>query len=865
MAEERQRKQVTVLFADVSGFTAMSETMDAEDVGEVMNALWQKLDGAIVDHGGLIDKHIGDAVMALWGTSAGREDDPERAIQAALVMQAELQRFAQDQSIGTPLRMRIGINTGPVLLGAVGTTGEFTAMGDTVNIASRLEHAAPIGGILISRATHQHVRSLFDVTEQKPITVKGKSEPLDVFTVERAKPRAFRLETRGIEGIRIAMIGRESELEMLQDSFYAAVQSQQGRQVTVIGEAGIGKSRLLNEFDAWLAALPKKVTYFRGRADQRMQSQPYSLLRDLFVFHCQIHDNDDRHQVWRKLETATTVSLAGEGLSQRQLYLIGWLLGFEFPGEGPPEELPQSSKELRHQAISTISDFFQAASAQHPVVAFLEDIHWADDSSLEIMETLMTTLSGHGFMLLCLARPPLLERWPEWGQGKPYQSRLFLEPLSREETGSLIDQILQKVEDLPEALRTLIVENAQGNPFYVEELVKMLIEDGIIITSSAHWLVNPTRLPEVRIPPSLTGVLQARLDSLSEKERTLLQRAAVIGRAFWDEVLAFLATKEGEGDSEGPQDAEAEETRQLLETLRERELILPQESADFEGIQGYLFKNVVLREVTYESVLKKERRDYHAKVAKWLIEHSGERANEHASLIADHLERAQQRSEAIVYLKVAGEQAQKSSAFREALSFFRRALSMLAASDSEERMVLTRQIGKALYELGHWDAAKTQLQESLSIARQMANPHEIANNLRALGIVAESQGKYTEAKEWLQESLSSARAAADPKQIIASLHALGGIAEKQGKYLEAKDRLEESLSLARKNVDQVSAAQAANLQQALESASGAYDAAKSRVAEGISKLQLDKNRKRLSKSFGTLSRFARRKASDEEE
>ncbi len=274
----------------------------------------------------------------------------------------------------------------------------------------------------------------------------------------------------------------------------------------------------------------------------------------------------------------------------------------------------------------------------------------------------------------------------------------------------------------------------------------------------------------------------------------------------------------------------------------------------------------MLREVTYESVLKRERQAYHARVAQWLIDRSGERAQEYASLIAEHLERGRQVSEAVVYLRYAGEQAQKSNAFKEALNFFKRALNLLAASDRQERLVLTRQIGRALYELGHWDAAKEQLQESLNMAREMASPHEIANNLRTLGMVAEAQGKYDEAKTWMQESLSTARTMADPGQIVASLRALGNVAEKQGLYTEAKDRLEESLDLIRKYGDQVGANQAAYVQGAMDRMSGALEAAKSRFSQGLSRLKVNEEKKKqLGSSFSALGKRIARKSDNDEE
>ena len=227
---EQQRKQVTVLFADVSGFTAMAEGMDAEDVAAVMNELWLAVDRSIAEYGGHIDKHIGDAVMALWGADTAREDDPERAIRAALAMQAAVASFQMTRD--APLAMRIGINTGPVVVGMVGTTGEFTALGDAVNLASRLERAAPVGGILIGHDTYRHVRGIFDVQAQETLVVRGRAEPVRAYRVLRAKPRAFRMATRGVEGIETRMVGREAELRVLQTAYAEAMGTAQTRVAT---------------------------------------------------------------------------------------------------------------------------------------------------------------------------------------------------------------------------------------------------------------------------------------------------------------------------------------------------------------------------------------------------------------------------------------------------------------------------------------------------------------------------------------------------------------------------------------------------------------------------------------------------------
>jgi class 3 adenylate cyclase len=300
----QQRKLASVLFADVSGFTALSETMDAEVVAGIMNDLWALVDRAITGHGGRIDKHIGDAVMALWGAETAREDDPERAVRGALAMQAAIEEFCvtapglhgreEGAHGGAPLQlaMRVGVNTGPVLLGQVGTTGEFTAMGDAVNLASRLEHAAPVGGVLVSHDTYRHIRGVFDVITREPLTVKGKAEPVQTYLVQRAKPRAFRMATRGVEGIETRMIGREAELLSLQTAYQDAVLESETRVVTIIGEAGVGKSRLLYEFDNWVELRPERVTYFKGRGTPNTRSVPYGVFHSLFAFRFNISINN---------------------------------------------------------------------------------------------------------------------------------------------------------------------------------------------------------------------------------------------------------------------------------------------------------------------------------------------------------------------------------------------------------------------------------------------------------------------------------------------------------------------------------------------------------------------------------------------
>ena len=508
----QQRKQATVLFADVSGFTAMSETMDAEEVTGVMNDLWAAVDKAILDHGGHIDKHIGDAVMALWGADTAREDDPERAVRAALAMQAAITTFCETR--GAALAMRIGMNTGPVVLGAVGTTGEFTAMGDAVNLASRLEHAAPVGGILIGHDTYRLVRGIFDVAPQEPLTVKGKAEPVQTYVVQRAKPRAFRMATRGVEGIETRMVGRDAELDMLKNAYLDTMESNETRVAIIIGEAGVGKSRLLYEFDNWVELRPETIWYFKGRAMPNTQNVPYALFRDLFANRFDILESDTIATALDKFRGG----MAG-ALTPEQADVVGHWLGFDF-SSSPAVQALLGGSGLMQTARAFLMRYFRALSVpspsggglgrgsdvpkapspspshregdrsgpshgdgdqiQGPTVIFLEDIHWADDSSLDLAAYVATALPEAQLLIVAVTRPNLFERRPNWSEGQAAFTRVPLQPLSRETSRVLVDEILQRVEQVPDALRELIINTAEGNPFYVEELVKMLIEQGVI-------------------------------------------------------------------------------------------------------------------------------------------------------------------------------------------------------------------------------------------------------------------------------------------------------------------------------------------------------------------------------------------------
>jgi serine/threonine protein kinase/tetratricopeptide (TPR) repeat protein len=803
-----QRKQLTVVFADFSGLASLAEGDMEEDAGELLSELWPILDALVDEYGGSVDKHVGDTLVALWGARASREDDPERAVRAALAMERAVSDFAAERlpqsfasdagkasasdagrasaSDATPAYasavaplMRAGVSTGRALLGEVGATGELTVTGDAVRTASRLQQAAPAGSVLISHDTYTHVRGVFSVHPPEALETgaRGGAEVLQFYRVKRAKPRAFRVNTRGVEGVETRMVGRKSELRRLTDTLESIFEDGELQAVTVVGDAGLGKSRLLYEFGNWVELLPDTWYVFNGRASESTQGLPYALVRDVFSFRFEIQDSDSPQVAREKLERGMLSMCKGlpEDEVRMRAHFMGQLIGFDYSGSPHVSGIRDDARQIRDRAFHYAAQFFADIARELPVLVYLDDIHWADDGSLDFIDYLTRNCADSPVMVLCLTRPTLLERRPSWGEGRERHTRLSLQPLSKKESRQLVEEILKRARGVPPNLREMVVGGAEGNPFYVEELIKMLIDQRVIVTGAEEWSVDASRLGEVKVPPTLTGVLEARLDKLTPQEKGVLQRASVIGRIFWGGAVEHLGAgattlnkRATASDPASGPSAAGEGVAQTLEGLRRKELIYRREASTFAGAREYIFKHALLRDVVYESVLKRDRRAYHRRVAEWLARRSGGRVGEYAGLIAEHYDRAQSAEDAAEWYGRAGRQARETHAPESAIGFYRKALAFIAvvARGGEAdalalqalRMEWYEGLGEVLRVQARYGEAIEAYQAMRAAAEALNAPAAQARAWNEMALVQSTQGDNRAASDSTRRAEKLARA-----------------------------------------------------------------------------------------------------------
>jgi class 3 adenylate cyclase/tetratricopeptide (TPR) repeat protein len=840
-----QRKLVTVLFSDLVDFTVLSQQLDAEDVRTVIDAYFSRWRQHIEANGGVVEKYIGDAVMAVFGLHAAAEHDAHQAIRAALSMRASLDELNVEVAAAhdITLEMRVGIDTGEVVTSTLGDRPgqDFVVVGDIVNRSSRLQSVAPRGGILISADTYRHVKGSFDLQTMSGLQLKGIAQPIDGYLVQCERPRGLHLDAgRGVEGVETHTVGRDLELRQLQDRFHEVVEERQWQMVTIVGDAGVGKSRLMSEFDRWLDEIHEEVWWFSGRADQSGPSLPYALLHDVFAVRFDINDSDEPSDVRWKWERGVEQAFGHSPDAVDKAHILASWLGFEIGESRTLDRVGSDSQALSGRATAHLGEYFRRLADVSPVVLLLEDLHWADEATLALINAADAVLRDCPVLVVATTRPTLLERHPHWGEGLDFHTRLPLMSLSRRDTRRLLDEILKRADHVPQALSDLVVMASEGNPFYVEELVNWFLEAAVITRDAETWHVVAERLEQAEVPATLRSVLQARLDALPIGERLALQRAAVIGRVFWDQAVESLR----EGGDPALLRADAP-TGAALDELRGRELVYQREKSAFDHTREFLFKHALLRDVAYDGMLRKHRRAYHRLAAQWfeLMAESSHRAGEYAGLIADHHAHSGDREAAARWYLVAGEQAASVHGLADARRLISQGIDLVPESATPLHFDLLLARESVLDRIGDRPAQKADLEalDSLETVVADADPGRRIRLLltrcrwtfhhsdyqaqeeaarRALDLAQGAgladletearlwmgkgmtwEGRHEEARAALDASIVGARATGQRRVITEALRYLAIVAGNMSEFSRAKALLAQVLAMHREDVD----------------------------------------------------------------
>jgi class 3 adenylate cyclase len=660
-----ERKLVTILFADVSGSTELGERLDAERLREVMDSFFAAMRQEIEAEGGTVEKFIGDAVMAAFGVPAAHEDDPARALRAAIRMGERLGSLNEDlgRTHGVRLAMRTGVNTGEVLAVTTPRPGEAMVTGDAVNVAARLEQAAEPGQVVVGERTARAARG-FRFSDAGTVELKGKTDPVGAYHLieEAAEERP-----RGIPGLRAPLVGRKSELDLLSSLFERMRAERQPHLVTIYGDPGVGKSRLTAEFLSQVEVGGLGVTIVRGRCLPYGEGVTYWPLGEILKGLAGALDTDSPEVVHEKIAKVgrSVLTSATAPDPDRAAAALAYTVGVSIPGFSFSELAP---RQVRLEIHGAWRSFFSALAADAPLIVMVEDIHWADPALLDLLEDVTERVEGP-VLFLCPSRPELTDQHPEWGGGRRNYSSLFLDPLTAEDSDLLVSLLLA-VEDLPGDLRRRILEHAEGNPFFLEEILRQLIDAKAIIRERDRWLATSEVL-QVAIPDTIQGVLAARLDLLEPEEKRAVQAAAVVGRVFWTGAVGAVVNGQGPGD--GLDD--------LLERVERRELVLSRLSSSMAGQREYIFKHVLTRDVAYEGLPRRDRADAHERVARWLETAVGDRRTEFAELLAHHFAEAHRGATEAAGTELDRVEELRSKTFEYLL---------LAAEDARRRFVLRK-------------------------------------------------------------------------------------------------------------------------------------------------------------------------------
>jgi class 3 adenylate cyclase/predicted ATPase len=774
---EGERKTVTALFADIKGSTELEQDLDPEEARAIVDPALKLMIDAVRRYDGYIVQSTGDGIFALFGAPVAHEDHPQRALYAALRMQEELKRYSTRlrETRNLPIEARVGVNSGEVVVRSI-TTGEghteYTPIGHTANLASRMQALAPTGSIAISEQTRKFVEGYFELKPLGPTRVKGVIEPVSVYEITGLGPLRTRLQRSAGRGY-TKFVGREREMDAMKA---AADQAKAGRGqiVAAMAEAGVGKSRLLFEFKATSAAgwmVLEAFSVSHGKASA------YLPVIDLLHAYFDIKAEDDPRK--RRERVIGKLLLLDRSLEDALPYLFG-LLGIV---EGGDQLFGMDAEIRKRRTLDAIKRILLRESLNQPLMVIFEDLHWIDEETQALLNLLADSIANAKILLLVNYRPEYSHQW----NSKTIYTQLRLDPLGKESADEMLAALLGDGAGMAQ-LKRVIIEKTEGNPFFMEETVQILLDEGSLVRDgSMTRLTRP--LGDLKIPPTVQGILAARIDRLSAESKDLLQALAVVGREFSLSLIRAVVPKSDD------------ELSRMLNDLQLGEFIYEQPAV---GDIEYSFKHALTQEVAFGSVLNERRKELHRRTAAAIETLYAERLEDRYTELAHHYGRAGDAAKAVQYMGLVGEQALQRSAYAEALAHLTSGLELLKtlpkspARDSQE-LQLQLELGeasRAVYGPAS-DQAEAAWSRAYALCLRDGESPDLLRALAGIRVVHRTRGAVRKSCELARESLEIARRINDPTQLALTQSALGGYTSLLGDLPQARQMLEESIELFR--------------------------------------------------------------------
>jgi class 3 adenylate cyclase/tetratricopeptide (TPR) repeat protein len=763
-----ERKVVSILFVDLVGFTARSDRADPEDVRATLRPYHARVKQEIEHFGGMVEKFIGDAVMAVFGAPTAHEDDAERAVRAALKILEAIDDLNEEHALELAVRAAVATGEAVVALDARPEQGEGIATGDVVNTAARLQTAAPVGAVVVGEATFRATRDAIVYAELEPVSVKGKAEPLPLWHAARPRGRfGVDVERRAD----IPFVGREHELALLKDAYTRALRDSSLQLVTMTGEPGVGKTRLIAEFQAYVDDQEEIVWWRQGRCLPYGEGITFWALGEIVKAHVGILESDTPEEARAKLRASVDALVEDETDREWFAARLAPLTGAHTPDQ----------TASREESFSAWQRFLEAIAAERPMVLVIEDLHWADDALVDFLDHLVDLSTGVPLVLLIAARPELYERHAGWGGGKRNSVTISLGPLTDEDTARLVASLVGK-SVLPAETQSALLERAGGNPLYAEEFVRMFAERG-------------APAPDTPLPENVQALIAARLDTLPSERKAQLQDAAVLGKVFWAGGVAAIGGVDERDIKAG------------MRELVRKELVRPARRSSVEGQEEFAFWHVLVRDVAYQQIPRATRADKHRAAASWIEDIAGDRAEDHAEILVYHGEQAlgltraaggddaELREQLRRYLGLAGERARRLDA-RKASEYYHRALD-LTPDDNPEHAEALSQAGMAAWDAGDLADALKLHERALSEYRTRGDALGVGRTLADLSQLNWVRGKPDVADSLLDQSIEVLENEGPNADLARAYMRVAGRAMLSGRPTDVIEPAERAIELAK--------------------------------------------------------------------